>query len=192
MMPLKTPSGPWVRVSVRPAPMAPISRKDPVSAVMPVTAEIAETSRRTSLPMLVVLTVGCELTATNLTPGMVASDCRSSLPVPVISEPRERALAILTRKVAPAETLAVSIGMPLPARLSVRVRMPCSTLKSGVFAVRLTEPRMASPRPTLTTVPVPAAAPIPEILLLKVTTAPAVGALKATSAPVPTSMVAPR
>ena len=191
-MPLKTPSVPWVRVSVRPAPMAPISRKEPVSAVMPVTAEIAETSRRTSLPMLVVLTVGCELTATNLTPGMVASDCRSSLPVPVISEPRERALAILTRKVAPAETFAVSIGMPLPARLSVRVRMPCSTLKSGVLALRLTEPRRASPAPTLTTVPVPPAPPMPSMLLAKTEDGAAFGALKATSAPAPTWILAPR
>ena len=172
--------------------MAPISMKEPASAVMPVIAVTAETSRRTSLPMLVVLTVGCELTATNLTPGMVASDCRSSLPVPVISEPRERALAILTRKVAPAETLAVSIGMPLPARLSVSVRMPCSTLKSGVLALRLTEPRRASPTPTLTTEPVPPAPPMPSILLAKTEARAAFGALKATSAPAPTWILAPR
>ena len=160
-----------------------------MSAVMPLMSLIPETSRRTSLPMFVVVTEGCEVTVTSLTPAEEA--WRSSLPVPVISGPSVRASARLTRKVAPAETLAVSIGKT-PARLSVKVRMPCSTLKSGVFVVRLTEPRMASPAPTLTTVPVPAAAPIPEILLLKVTTAPAVGALKATSAPVPTSMIAPR
>ena len=138
------------------------------------------------------LTVGWEPTKTSLTPGVVVSDCKSSLPVPVISEPKVRDSASLTRKVAPAETFAVNIGRKKPARLSVSVRMPCSILKSGVLALRLTAPSRASPAPTLTTVPVPARPPKPSMLLAKRETTPAVGALKATSAPAPTWMLAPR